>query len=228
MSIEPCLVVFDVDGTLVDAQANIVRGFTDAFVAAGQAPPSAEAIRRGVGLSIEVAIAQLLPEADLDVVRPLARACREAVWDLRQHPDHAEPLYPGALAALDRLAADGVVLAVATGKGRRGLDLFLEQHGLNGRFTARQTADDAASKPSPEMLLNIMAQTGIDRTRTLMIGDTSFDMGMARAARVTAIGVGWGYHDPQDLLAAGARQVLAHFDQLPPLAAAFFGLEALR
>ena len=226
MSSEPCLVVFDVDGTLVDAQANIVRGFTDAFVAAGQAPPTAEAIRRGVGLSIEVAIAQLLPEADLDVVRPLARACREAVWDLRQHPEHAEPLYPGALAALNRLAAAGVVLGLATGKGRRGLALFLEQHGLNGRFTALQTADDAASKPSPEMLLNIMAATGIDRTRTLMVGDTSFDMGMAQAARVTGIGVAWGYHDPTDLLAAGARQVLAHFDDLPPLAAELFRLEA--
>jgi len=226
VSSEPCLVVFDVDGTLVDAQANIIRGFTDAFVAAGQAPPTAEAIRRGVGLSIEVAIAQLLPEADLDVVRPLARACREAVWDLRQHPEHAEPLYPGALAALNRLAAAGVVLGLATGKGRRGLALFLEQHGLNGRFTALQTADDAASKPSPEMLLNIMAATGIDRTRTLMVGDTSFDMGMAQAARVTGIGVAWGYHDPTDLLAAGARQVLAHFDDLPPLAAELFRLEA--
>jgi len=226
VSIEPCLVVFDVDGTLVDAQANIIRGFTDAFVAAGQAPPSADAIRRGVGLSIEIAIAQLLPDAEPDLVRPLAKACREAVWELRQHPEHAEPLYPGALATLDRLAADGVVLAVATGKGRRGLDLFLEQHGLTQRFTARQTADDAASKPSPEMLLNIMAATGIDRTRSLMVGDTSFDMGMARTARVTAIGVAWGYHDPKDLMAAGARQVLAHFDDLPPLAAELFGFEA--
>lgn len=226
MTVQPCLVVFDVDGTLVDSQANIIRGFTEAFVRAGQVPPGAEAIRRGVGLSIETAIAQLLPDADLDVVRPLARACREAVWDLRQHPDHAEPLYPGAIAALDRLTASGVVLGVATGKGRRGLSLFLEQHGLIGRFTAMQTADDAASKPSPEMLLNIMAATGIDPTRTVMIGDTSFDMSMARAARVTAIGVDWGYHAPQDLTAAGARQVLAHFDNLPPLVAELFGLEA--
>lgn len=225
---EPCLVVFDIDGTLVDAQVNIVRGFTDAFVAAGQVPPSAEAIRRTVGLSIEIAIAQLLPEAELDVVRPLARACREAVWDLRQHPDHAEPLYPGVIAALDRLSAAGVVLAVATGKGRRGLSLFLEQHGFVGRFTAQQTADDAASKPSPEMLLNIMAETGIDRARTMMVGDTSFDMGMARAAGVTAVGVGWGYHEPKELLAAGAGQVLGHFDDLPPLVAELFGLEALR
>jgi phosphoglycolate phosphatase len=223
-----CLVVFDIDGTLVDAQANIIRGFTDAFVAAGQVPPSAEAIRRTVGLSIEVAIAGLLPGAGPDLVLPLARACREAVWDLRQHPDHAEPLYPRALAALDRLAADGVVLAVATGKGRRGLTLFLEQHGMVGRFAAMQTADDAASKPSPEMLLNIMAATGIDRTRTMMVGDTSFDMGMARAAGVTAIGVGWGYHQPEELLAARARQVLTHFDDLPPLVAELFGLEALR
>jgi phosphoglycolate phosphatase len=223
---DPCLVVFDIDGTLVDAQANIIRGFTDAFVAAGQLPPTAEEIRRTVGLSIEVAIARLLPDAGADLVLPLARACREAVWDLRQHPDHAEPLYPGALAALDRLGADGVVLGVATGKGRRGLALFLEQHGLIGRFDATQTADDAASKPSPEMLLNIMAATGVDRTRTMMIGDTSFDMGMARAAGVAGIGVCWGYHQPEELLGAGARQVLAHFDHLPPLVAEFFEREA--
>lgn len=226
VALVPCLVVFDVDGTLVDSQASIIRGFTSAFEAAGLMPPSAEAIRRGVGLSMENAISRLLPEADPDLVQRMALSCREAVWTLRQDPDHEEPLYPGAIEALDDLRDCGMLLGIATGKGHRGLGLFLERHGLVGRFAAMQTADDAASKPSPEMLYNLMAETGIDQARALMVGDTSFDMEMARAARIGAVGVGWGYHPPSELIAAGARQVLDHFAQLPPLAAELFLVEA--
>lgn len=226
MVVEPCLVVFDVDGTLIDTQVSIIQGFVQAFEAAGLTPPGAEAIRRGVGLSMEIAVSRLLPAADPDLIQHVASLSREAVWALRQRPDYEEALYPGAMAALDSLSDHGVVLGIATGKGRRGLGLFLEQHGLIGRFTSMQTADDAASKPSPEMLFNIMAETGIDRARTMMVGDTSFDMEMARAARVIAIGVGWGYHDPDNLAAAGAKRVLDHFADLPPLAATLFALEA--
>jgi phosphoglycolate phosphatase len=226
VAIEPCLVVFDVDGTLVDAQASIIEGFVGGFEAAGLTPPSAAAIRHGVGLSMDIAVSRLLPEAGFDLVSRVSLLCREAVWNLRQRPDYEEPLYPGALAALDRLAARGVVLGIATGKGHRGLHLFLERHGLVGRFAALQTADDAASKPSPEMLLNIMAATGIGRDRTMMVGDTSFDMAMARAAGVIGVGVGWGYHEAAELTAAGAGRVLGHFDDLVPHAAELFMIEA--
>lgn len=226
MSAEPCLVVFDVDGTLVDAQVSIINGFVSGFEAAGLTPPSAAAIRHGVGLSMEIAVARLLPEAGPDLVRRVALLCRESVWNLRQRPDYEEPLYPGALAALDRLAAQGMVLGIATGKGRRGLGLFLERHGLVGRFAAMQTADDAASKPAPDMLRNILAATGIDRARAMMVGDTSFDMEMARAAGMIGLGVGWGYHAPAELTRAGAQRVLGHFDELMPAAAELFLIEA--
>jgi phosphoglycolate phosphatase len=226
VAIDPCLVVFDVDGTLVDTQVSIIDGFVGGFEAAGLTPPSAEAIRHGVGLSMDIAVSRLLPDAGPDLVRRVALLCREAVWALRQRPDYEEPLYPGALAALDRLAARGVVLGIATGKGHRGLRLFLERHGLVGRFAAMQTADDAASKPSPEMLLNIMAATGIGRTRAMMVGDTSFDMAMARAAGMIGLGVGWGYHAPAELTMAGTKRVLGHFDELMPHAAELFMIEA--
>jgi phosphoglycolate phosphatase len=221
---EPCLVVFDCDGTLVDAQAGIIQGVREAFAAAGLPPPAADAIRRGVGLSLELAMARLLPEADPDLIRRLAELYREAFVALRERPEHREPLYPGAMAALDWLRDRGVVLGVATGKGRRGLRRSLERHGLIEYFTALQTADDAASKPAPDMLLNVMAETGIGRARTIMVGDTSFDMLMAGAARVAAIGVAWGYHAPDELEAAGAARVLDQFAEIPPVVADLFGL----
>ena len=222
---EPCLVVFDCDGTLVDAQAGIIQAIHEAFAAAGLPAPGAEAIRRGVGLSLEVAIRRLAPEAGPDLVLRLADLYREAFVALRQRPEYTEPLYPGAREALDQLNAWGVVLGVATGKGRRGLGLSLERHGLVDRFTVLQTADDAAGKPAPDMLINAMAETGIGPARTLMIGDTTFDMLMAQAARVAAVGVSWGYHAPDELIAAGAARVLDRFADLPPHVAALFALE---
>ena len=224
MPTEPCLVVFDVDGTLVDTQLSIIEGFVAGFEAAGLVPPTAAAIRRSVGLSMEIAVARLLPEADAGLVERVAHLSREAVWALRQRPDYAEPLYPGALAAVEQLSSRGVVLAIATGKGRRGLRLFLERHGLAQHFMATQTADDAASKPAPEMLFNILAETGIDRCRAVMVGDTTFDVTMAGAARMAAIGVSWGYHAPEELTAAGAARVLDSFAELVPHVAERFAL----
>jgi phosphoglycolate phosphatase len=226
--LEPCLVVFDCDGTLVDAQAGIIQGVVEAFAAAGLAAPAHEAIRRGVGLSLEKAMARLVPEADADLVLRLAVLYRDAFVTLRQQTDYTEPLYAGAVEALEALGAQGVVLGVATGKGRRGLRLSLERHGLLDRFTVLQTADDAAGKPAPDMLLNAMAATGIGRARTLMVGDTTFDMLMAAAARVASAGVGWGYHAPDELVAAGAGRVLGRFGELVPHAAELFAFGALR
>lgn len=226
MAFEPCLVVFDCDGTLVDAQAGIIRAVVEAFAAAGLAPPAHEAIRRSVGLSLEAAMIQLVPEADADQVLRLADLYRDAFVALRQHPDFIEPLYAGALEALEGLGAAGAILGVATGKGRRGLRHSLERHGLLDRFSVLQTADDAAGKPAPEMLYNAMAATGIGPTRTLMVGDTTFDMLMARAARVASVGVAWGYHAPEELSAAGAGRVLDRFADLMPHAAELFAFEA--
>jgi phosphoglycolate phosphatase len=137
-------------------------------------------------------------------------------------PDHHEPLYPGAVETLDDLEADGVLLAVATGKSRRGLVATLDRHGLAERFTVLKTADDAPGKPNPDMLLAAMSETGASPDSTVMIGDTVFDIEMAVNARIPAIGVSWGYHDPVELVSAGANEIVDRFGDVVHAAAALW------
>jgi phosphoglycolate phosphatase len=216
------LVVLDCDGTLVDAQAGIIAAMTLAMTSEGFAPPPALAIRRVVGLSLEAAFARLVPNAEPPTLAKLADHYQDAAIERHHQPELAEPLYPGAVAALDRLQAVGALLGIATGKGTRSLRALLERHGLTHRFVTVKTADDAPSKPAPDMLLMAMAEAGVTPERTMMVGDTSFDMAMAVAARARPIGVGWGYHDRAALVASGARRVLDGFEELPPLAEDFF------
>jgi phosphoglycolate phosphatase len=116
-------------------------------------------------------------------------------------------LFDGILELLDTLEADGWLLAVATGKSDRGLRHCLESHGLHARFVSLQTADRHPSKPAPHMALEAMADAGASPESTIVIGDTSFDIAMAIAAGAAGIGAGWGYHDRDELIAAGARSV---------------------
>ena len=209
------LCVLDCDGTLVDSQHVIVAAMADAWGACGRAvPPDADAVRRVVGLSLDVAIGRLAPDGDGDALAALADGYRQAFRRLHQDPALIEPLFPGVAEALDAAEAAGFLLGIATGKGRRGLQASLERHGLLDRFVTLQTADDAAGKPAPDMLLRAMAETGADPACTVMVGDTTFDMIMARAARVPAVGVSWGYHGADELSAAGAAVVIDSFDAL--------------
>jgi phosphoglycolate phosphatase len=118
-------------------------------------------------------------------------------------------LFEGVTALFDALEADGWLLGVATGKSDRGLSHCLESHGLAGRFVTLQTADRHPSKPHPSMIEAAMAEAGATAEAVMMIGDTSYDMEMARTAGVTAVGVLWGYHDETELRAAGAHHVVA-------------------
>lgn len=212
------LAVFDCDGTLVDSQANILRAMEEGFRQLRLAPPAPEAVRRIVGLSLTEAAAALLPEADGDTHRRLADAYRSAFQQLRARSAlQPEPLFQGMRALLDRLADDGWLLAVATGKSDRGLELCLEQHGLDRHFISLQTADRHPSKPHPSMLLQCLADAGVAAENACIVGDTAFDMAMGRAARVRGIGVGWGHHPAAELLAAGAIGVAATSDQLRDL-----------
>ena len=125
-----------------------------------------------------------------------------------------EPLFPGALATLVELDRQGRLLGVATGKSRPGLLSVLDHHGLTSLFASLQTADRHPSKPHPAMLEAAMRETGSAPGETLMVGDTSYDMAMARAAGVGAIGVAWGYHPAASLVAAGATTILERFEDL--------------
>jgi phosphoglycolate phosphatase len=211
------LFVFDCDGTLVDSQHNIVAAMAAAWARHDLPAPAAGAVRRVVGLTLEIAIARLLPEADDAKHRALASAYREIVHDLRMGNAQGvaeEPLFPGIRALIESLQAPEIFLGVATGKNLRGLEHTLMVHGLRERFHTLQTADVCRSKPDPEMVQRAMAETGTLAAATAVIGDTSFDMEMARSAGTTAIGVAWGYHDVEELWKAGAHAVITQPDDL--------------
>lgn len=209
------LAVFDCDGTLVDSQHSIVASMTAAFNVHSFPVPDAEAVRRVVGLPLRVAMGKLLPGSGPEDHDQLAKSYTEAFRGLRDKGEVEDPLYPGTLDVLSTLEDAGWLLGIATGKGRRGLQLTLETHGLNGRFQTLQTADNAPGKPDPGMLLNAMSETGASPANTVMIGDTTFDMEMAVSAGTMAIGVSWGYHPEEHLHHAGAQAVIDHFSALP-------------
>lgn len=194
------LVIFDVDGTLVDSQAEIMAAMTVAFDVNGIAMPDRPTVLSIVGLSLDEAFARLCP--DVPDRKTLVEAYKDAFVDLRGADGKGERslLFPGARDALDHLAGqDHTLLAVATGKSRRGLDKMLEKHGLTGMFHSEQVADHHPSKPNPSMVLTALNETGVVPRRAIMLGDTTFDMDMGRAAGVHTIGVSWGYH-PADTL----------------------------
>ncbi|GGF60854.1 phosphoglycolate phosphatase [Mameliella alba] len=202
------LVIFDVDGTLVDSQGDILGAMSIAFASEGIERPTREAILAIVGLSLPQAFSHLAPELGPVQRTRLVEAYKDAYAELRMKGGpEASPLYPGIPALLDRLSArDDVLLGIATGKSRRGLTALLESHGLTQRFVTRQCADDNPSKPHPAMLFNALDEAGVDPERAMMIGDTSYDMEMAQAAGMPRIGVTWGYHPPEAL--TGAEHVV--------------------
>ena len=212
------LAVFDCDGTLVDSQANIVMAMDAAFRASGLVPPSHAATRRIVGLSLVEAMRVLLPAGDDPTHRKLAADYKAAFHHLRQSGElEDEPLFDGIAAVIETLGRDGWLLGVATGKSDRGLGHILAAHGLTDAFVTLQTADRHPSKPDPAMLLAAMAEAGAAAEDTVMIGDTSFDMAMGRAAGVRSVGVAWGYHAAAELVAAGADVVAETVASLPRL-----------
>jgi phosphoglycolate phosphatase len=210
------LVIFDCDGTLVDSQHNIVTAMREAFTAFGRAAPEAEDIRHQVGLTLEIAIERLAPGIGPDIAHEIAEIYRGIVRALRSDGGISEPLYDGIRDLILSLEHPDLFLGVATGKNLVGLEHTLLNHGLRERFHTLQTADRAISKPHPDMVLKAMAECVCAPEETVVIGDTTFDMEMARAAGATAIGVAWGYHPAADLAAAGAREVIRHPADLIP------------
>ena len=201
------LAIFDCDGTLVDSGATIARAVAETFAEHGVAVPPARECRRVIGLSLTEAMQALAPAASREDHASLTATYKRKFIQARLEGRVEEPLFDGIAELLEALEADGWLLAVATGKSDRGLGHCLRCHGLEQRFISLQTADRHPSKPHPSMALQAMADAGAEPATTVVIGDTSFDMGMARAAGATGIGAGWGYHDGQELLAAGAAAV---------------------
>ena len=211
------LVVFDCDGTLVDSQHLIVAAMAAAFRAHDLPPAPPDAVRHVVGLSLAEAVAGLLPDADLAECIAIAETYKQAFHELRRRGELIEPLFDGAREVLHELDRRGHLLGVATGKSVRGVTAVLEHHGLAPLFASVQTADHHPSKPHPGMLEQVMRETGSWPEETILVGDTTYDMGMARAARARAVGVAWGYHPADALRHAGADVVLDTFTELVEL-----------
>jgi phosphoglycolate phosphatase len=205
------LLVFDWDGTLMDSAARIVACIQAAMRDTGMAVLQEAPIKNIIGLGLQEAFATLCPQAGAELRAVL-------VERYRHHFLIADPtpsaLFPGALELLQQLHRDGYLLAIATGKGRRGLDKVLEETGLGALFHVTRCADETASKPSPHMLLEIMERAGVAPAQTLMIGDTEYDLQMARNAGVHALAVSYGVHERTRLLQCGPLGCLDSLTEL--------------
>jgi phosphoglycolate phosphatase len=209
------LAIFDVDGTLVDSRRVITEAMNRAFKRAGLGEIGYERTRTIVGLELTEAVLHLAPQDyPAERIPELATYYKQAFVQMRSETGFDEPLYEGARETVERLADAGWLLAVATGKSRRGLDIVFEHHGLHRYFQTLQTVDTGPGKPDPHMVLEAMAATGASAHATVMIGDTSWDMKMARAARVAAHGVAWGFHTPDEITQGGANALHHAFDDL--------------
>lgn len=204
------LAVFDCDGTLIDGQASICDAMEQAFAGVGLAAPPRNEVRRAVGLSLPQAVARLVPEIAPDTREALVARYKEAFRAARSGGTLSQTMFPGLADVLDALRGGGWTLAVATGMSDRGLSHCLAANGIAQHFVSLQTADHHPSKPNPAMLETALFEAGARASEAVMIGDTAYDMIMARDAGVRAIGVDWGYHEPAELVAAGAEFVAAN------------------
>lgn len=207
------LVLFDVDGTLLDGAALIVGTMADAFLAAGETPPDAAAMRAAIGLAAPEMIASLAPGLDPCRRAKVLNGYRLRYFDLVED-EETPPVYPGASAALARLSAQGYALGLATGKARRSLMHVLNAMRWTQYFQTIQCADLNPSKPSAVMVRRALLETGRAPSEAILVGDSRHDMQMARAAGIAAVGVSWGYAPPEVLRAEGAQAIARDFDHL--------------
>jgi phosphoglycolate phosphatase len=217
------LVILDCDGTLVDSQNGIWETMVHAFTGLRLPVPSRAATLAIVGLSLPEAFAVLAPDCSPAVRGKLAERYKSAFLELKRDPAHHEPLFEGVGTAIEALSGrEDVILGIATGKSRRGVDRLFKREGWEKHFLTVQTADDHPSKPHPAMVLAAMEEAGVGPERTVMVGDTTFDVQMALAAGSGALGVAWGYHPVAELREAGAHGVVEACKHLPDDIDAYF------
>jgi phosphoglycolate phosphatase len=197
MSIDFKLLVFDWDGTLMDSEARILDCVRAAAADLKLEIPDDDSIRNIIGLGLKEAVTTLFPGSDDARVAEVVAHYRHHFLDTNKTPS---TLFAGVSGVLNELSQRGYLLAVATGKGRRGLDMVLDETGLGSLFHATRCADETLSKPHPEMLLQIMDELGTQADETLMIGDTEYDMQMAKNAQAHGLAVSYGVHEPARLL----------------------------
>lgn len=208
------LVVFDWDGTLMDSIARIVRCLRLAIAEIGAEPRTDGQLRDIIGLGVRQATQALYPGADDAFMTALTQSYRSNYLDRDTTPT---PLYPDAEPTLQWLSERGFLLAVATGKSRRGLDAALEASGLGAYFDATATADEHPSKPHPAMLAYLLDRLGVDHRDAVMVGDSAYDLQMANSLRVAGVGVTYGAHDRSRLRGCKPAALIHTLAELPPL-----------
>ena len=208
------LVVWDVDGTLVDSRQTIFDSMQRAFAEAGLPSLSYEAVRQVVGLGLREGIEALLPNAGPAQLDRATDAYRAAFGSKVNQPGYVEPLYDGAAETLDRLRAAGWKIAMATGKSRRGVETIIRMHGWADLFESAHCADGGPGKPHPAMVLEAMKALQVGPERTIVVGDTAHDMRMAKAAGAYAQGVSWGFHTAEEVRDGGADHIAHDFAEL--------------
>lgn len=209
------LAIWDMDGTIVDSREVISTAMARAFEAVGLIPPSYDETRQIVGLGLEEACRRLAPERTSDeTITHLVEAYKQAFILRRTEPEFKEPLYEGALETLERLANENWLIAMATGKSRRGIDAVFTMHPLAQYFDTIHCADDGPGKPHPAMCLEAMKKMGAEPHESLMIGDAIFDIQMGRAAGLHTIGVSWGFGERHELEASGAHELVDTYAEL--------------
>ncbi len=208
------LVVFDWDGTLMDSIGRIVRCLHLAIDEIGAEPRTDAQLRDIIGLGVRQATQALYPGADDSFMDALTRAYRLYYLERDTTPT---PLYPGAEAMLATLSERGFLLAIATGKSRRGLEEALTSTGMLHCFDITATSDEHPSKPSPAMLQHVIQRLGVDRRDAIMVGDSAYDLQMANSLRVAGIGVTHGAHDAEQLRHYGPAALIDRLAELPPL-----------
>ena len=208
------LAIWDMDGTIVDSREVIQTAMVRSFESLDLPPPPYEETRKTIGLGLAEACQILAPSVSGAKLDALVEAYRLSFVQLRAEGDGFEPLYDGATETLKRLAEEGWLLGIATGKARRGIDAFFEQHGLRELFDTTWCADDGPGKPHPFMCEQAMASVGAEPDQTLIIGDAIHDIRMGLNARIHTIGVSWGFGEAHELESVGAHEIHHDFTTL--------------
>lgn len=208
------LFVFDFDGTLSDSAQFICDTMKQAFNSHDKSPPSDHVVRQIIGLQLEQAIRVIDQElSQADVVK-IAKNYRDIYRTQRQKGALTDSLFSGAQDVLELINVQDHLAGIATGKSRRGLEGDIERYQIAHYFIGYETSDHHPSKPHPAMLQSMIQQSGLNETDTIMIGDTTYDMQMAKSAGALAIGVSWGCHTVDQLKQAGADYIVTDFSQL--------------
>jgi phosphoglycolate phosphatase len=206
------LLIFDWDGTLMDSETRIVNCLRIAIMEAGFESQSHDALKDVIGLGLREALKQLCPDKSDNLIESMADTYRHAYLNTDKTPSE---LFPGVEDLLEHLENQGYWLAIATGKGRQGLDQVLEYTQLGGRFHTTRCASETFSKPHPLMLEEILQQLGMEANQALMIGDTEYDMEMAKNAGMDSLAVTYGVHEVNRLLKHNPVGCIDDINELP-------------